>query len=458
VDFTSLSYKSLARISDFTCPREGFMNVESLTIADCEELTLLWSNDVGLLKSLPCLSYMEVYNRQKLVSLVAEEVKEQPQQGMSSTRNDAKSLPKALMYNNKCLEYIYIVNCDSLTHIATGQLPPTLKRLNIRHCKNIRILLDENDINSFSSSTSLLEDLDIDGCPSLKSLTSCGELPTTLKNVSIWNCKTLESVAKSFHQNSSLERITILCCENLKSLTDEGLLPCNLRLLWISDCEKMRALPNCIHSITSLQELRIEKCPGVESFPGEGFPTSLTSLKIRDCDITEALLDWGLQKLTSLQHLQFGGGCPHLLSFPEMTLSASLTSLHISNLPNLKHLSSKGFQCLSSLKTLGIGWCEKLMTFPDDGLPPSLLDLRIFCCEMFTSFPKDGLPPLLQQLHIANCPLLKEHCKKGQGREWSKIAHIPFVAIDRRFIYDPEPEEQNRPMHQNDLEYLFRYN
>jgi hypothetical protein len=265
-------------------------------------------------------------------------------------------------------------------------------------------------------------------------------------------------VAKSFHQNSSLKIIYTQHCKNLKSLPDEGLLPCNLRELKICNCEKMRALPNYIHSITSLRELEIKKCPGVESFPGEGFPTNLTSLKIRDCDITEALLEWGLQKLTSLQHLQFGGGCPHLLSFPEMTLSASLTSLHISNLPNLKHLSSKGFQCLSSLKTLGIGWCEKLMTFPDDGLPPSLLDLRIFCCEMFTSFPKDGLPPLLQQLHIANCPLLKEHCKKGQGREWSKIAHIPFVAIDRRFIYDPEPEEQNRPMHQNDLEYLFRYN
>jgi hypothetical protein len=299
----------------------------------------------------------------------------------------------------------------------------------------------------------------------------------------------LESVAKSFHQNSSLEIIHIMSCENLKSLPDGGLLPCNLRMLWIFGCKKMRALPNCIHSITSLRELKIEKCPGVQSFPGEGFPTNLRSLEIRDCDITEALLEWGLQKLTSLQHLHFGGGCSHLVSFPEMTLSASLTSIHIINLPNLKCLSSKGFRYLSSLKELNIGWCEKLMSFPDDGLPPSLtslhirnlpnlkclsskgfrylssleklnigwceklmsfpddglppslLDLHIVCCEMFTSFPKDGLPPLLQQLDIVNCPLLKEHFKKDQGREWPKIAHIPFVLIDHRFIYDPEPEE-----------------
>jgi hypothetical protein len=552
VDFTSLNSKSLSRISDLTRLRVGFMNVESLRIAYCEELTPLWSNDVGLLKPLPCLSFMIVDNCQKLVSLMAEEVKEQPQQGMSSTRNDTKSLPKALMYNNKCLERIDINKCDSLTHIATGQLPPTLKRLQIRNCENIRILLDENDTNSScSSSTSLLENLNIVRCPSLKSLTSSGELPATLKSVFIQSCKMLESVAKSyrqnssleiidiygcenlkfltssgelpatlknvsirycqmlesvatsFHQNSSLEIIDIKRCENLKSLPDEGLLPCKLRVLKISNCEKMRALPNCIHSITSLRELKIKKCPGVESFPGEGFPTNLTSLEIRDCNIIEALLERGLQKLTSLHHLQFGGGCPDLVSFPEMTLSASLTSIHISNLPNLKYLSSKGFRhlsslktlrigwCekfmsfpddglppsltslhirnlpnlkylssegfryLSSLKTLRIGWCEKLMTFPDDGLPPSLLDLRIICCEMFTSFPKDGLPPLLQQLHIANCPLLIEHCKKHQGREWSKISHIPRVQIDGRFIYDPEPEEQNQPMDQDFLETLF---
>ncbi|XP_062173781.1 putative disease resistance RPP13-like protein 1 [Alnus glutinosa] len=553
VEFSSLNSKSLSRISDFTCPREGFMNVESLRIANCEELTPFWSNDVGLLKPLPRLSCMKVIDCQKLVSLVAEDVKEQPQQGMASTRNDTNSLPKALMYNNKCLERIRIEECDSLTHIATCQLPPTLKRLEIWNCKNIRILLDEDDINSCSSSTSLLEDLTIFNCPSLKSLTSSGELPATLKDIDISDCQMLESVAKSFHQNSSLEKIDIESCENLKSLTDEGLLPCNLRELSIFDCGKMRALPNCIHSITSLRELTIEKCPGVESFPGEGFPTNLTSLEIIDCDITEALLEWGLQKLTSLQYLRFGGGCPHLLSFPEMTLSASLTSLYIRNLPNLEYLSSEGFRYLSSLKTLEIGWCEKLMSFPDDGLPasltslhirnlsnlkylsskgfrylsslktlridwceklmsfpddglppsltslhirnlpnlkylcskgfrylsslqklrigwceklisfpddglpPSLLDLRIVCCEMFTSFPKDGLPPLLQQLHIANCPLLKRHCKKDQGREWSKIAHIPRVEIDVRLIYDPEPEEQNEPMHQNLLENIFSW-
>jgi hypothetical protein len=190
---------------------------------------------------------------------------------------------------------------------------------------------------------------------------------------------------------------------------------------------------------------------------GRRFFTNLTSLKVRNCNITEALLEWGLHRLTSLQHLDIGGGCPHLVSFQEMMLPASLTSFYIKNFPNLKHLSSKGLRYLSSLQTLKIGWCKELMSFPDDGLPHSLLDLRIVCCEKFTSFPEDGLPPSLQQLHIANCPLLKERCKKDRGRDWIKVAHIPRVEIDRRFIYDPEPEEENQPMDQHDLEHAFYF-
>ncbi|KAG6625389.1 hypothetical protein CIPAW_16G092900 [Carya illinoinensis] len=134
-------------------------------------------------------------------------------------------------------------------------LPPTLKRLEIIHCKNMLVLLNGDDTNSSSSSnTSLLEYLYIENCPFLKSLTSSGELPLTA----------------------------------------------NLRLLQISGCEKMQALPNCIHRLTSLQELQIKACPGILFFPKEGFPINLRSLVISDLNITEALFEWGLHRLTSL--------------------------------------------------------------------------------------------------------------------------------------------------------------
>jgi len=100
-------------------------------------------------------------------------------------------------------------------------------------------------------------------------------------------------------------------------------------------------------------------------------------------------------------------------------LPTSLTRLSIENFPNLKCLSSKGFQDLASLKHLVIYNCEKLTSFPENGFSPSLL-----------------------HLYIWKCPLLKERCKKDQGPEWFKIAHIPCVVIDHRHINEPEDENQ----------------
>jgi Leucine-rich repeat (LRR) protein len=469
VVFNTLNSKCFSTISEFTYPIEGFIlegltEVKNLNIDICEELTPLWSNDVGLLQSLPCLRVLTIHNYQKRVSLV-EKVKEQPKEGMSSTNNGMGSLAKEIMSNNMCLEKIVIYGCDSLTHIARGQLPPTLKRLCIQNCKHMRILLDEDDANRCSTSTSsLLEYLKIEGCPSLKfvelpatlqqlDIRYCGQLESiakseellaTLKQLDIWGCGQLESIAKSFHHNSSLEKIDIRRCENLKSLPtgihtlshlgmihirgcptlasfpDGGLLPSNLRKLTIVG--DMPRLPNCIHNLTSLQNLEIwRKSPNVvsvvSSFSEEGFPANLTSLTIGNCNFTQALLEWGLHRLTSLQYLCISGGCPNVESFPEKMLPASLTNLSIRSFPNLKYLSS--LQSLTSLQELQIGWCKNLTSFPEDGLLPSLL-----------------------RLHVSKCPLLKEHCKKDHGREWFKMAHIPYVEIDWKFIYDPEDENQ----------------
>jgi hypothetical protein len=159
-------------------------------------------------------------------------------------------------------------------------------------------------------------------------------------------------------------------------------------------------LLNCIHNLTSLQSSSLVVV--------SSFTANLTSLEIRNCNFNEALLEWGLHRLTSLQRLYI---MANVESFPEKMLPVSLTTLSISCFHNLKYMSS--FQSLTSLTTLGIQECEKLTSFPKDGLPPSLLTLRVL-----------------------NCPLLNEHCKKDQGREWFKIAHIPYVGIDGKFIYD----------------------
>jgi hypothetical protein len=82
VDFGSLHFSSLSTISKFTCQIERFImegprNVEDLTIETFEELTPLWSNDVGLLQHLPRLYLLNISNCSKLVSFVAKEMEEQ---------------------------------------------------------------------------------------------------------------------------------------------------------------------------------------------------------------------------------------------------------------------------------------------------------------------------------------------------------------------------------------------
>jgi len=449
VEFGSLRFKSLSTVLEFTCQIEGLMmedltNVVDLTIETCEELAPLWSNVVGLLQHLPCLCFLNISDCSKLVSLVAKEVEEQLQLGLPSKLRQIdirdckvlKSLPKPMMH----VEDIRIWGCTSLTYFAISQLPPTLKRLFIGHC-NMLNLVDGDDANSCLSNTPLLEFLHITYCASLISLMSTEELPATLKSLTIRNCEKLESIAKSFHHNSSLEFICIRYCENLKSLPmgiqslshlheilicncqtlvsfpDNGLLPANLRLLWIFKCEKLQVLPNCILNLTSLQELLIGKCPSISVSVSEvGFPTNLTSLSISDMvSFNEAFFEWGLYKLTSLKSLEIYRGSSHLVSFPEMMLPASLTKLSIFGFPNLKCLSSKGFQDLASVEYLNISNCERLTSFPEHGFSPSLL-----------------------YLDISNCPLLKERCKKDRGPEWFKIAHIPCVKIDKRHINEPE--------------------
>ncbi|KAK9200459.1 hypothetical protein WN944_015657 [Citrus x changshan-huyou] len=52
---------------------------------------------------------------------------------------------------------------------------------------------------------------------------------------------------------------------------------------------------------------------------------------------------------------------------------------------------------------------------------------RIEDCSNLTSFPEVGLPSSLLQLIISKCPKLKNERNMDKGKEWSKIANIRRV-------------------------------
>ncbi|GAY63342.1 hypothetical protein CUMW_224760 [Citrus unshiu] len=338
-----------------------------------------------------------------------------------------KSLPEEMMENNSQLERLYIRDCDSLTFIARRRLPASLKRLEIENCEKLqRLFDDEEDASSSSSPASssspvMLQHLSIENCPELTSLSSGVQFLEALEDLEIQHCRKLESIPDGLPNLKCLQSIYIRDCPSLVSFPERGL-PNAISSFDISRCDKLEALPNDLHKLNSLRGLSILRCPNLVSFPEEGFPTNLTSLTIGYFKMYKTLVQWGLHRLTSLRDLWIIGCDDEAECFPDeaigMTLPTSLTVLGLTGFKKLISLSSTGFQSLNSLRSLWILGCPNLTSFPEVGLPSSLLEL-----------------------HIGDCPKLKKACKRDQGKEWPKIAHIPLVLIDGKFMYDPESEE-----------------
>ncbi|XP_031271026.1 putative disease resistance protein At3g14460 [Pistacia vera] len=307
--------------------------------------------------------------------------------------------------NPSLLEYLYIESCDSLTSLwSKSELPAALEYIELWNCEKLV---------SLSSSENLpeaLKCLNIYCCSRLESIAERLQNHTSLERIMISWCNNIKVLPYNLHKVCHLQEITIQGCPSFVSFPEEGLPSMNLRKLEISNCEELGALPNRIHNLTSLKDISIGWCPSMISFPVNGFPTSLASLCIEDAKFCKPLFDWGLHRLSSLTDLTIDGGCPDVVSFPleeiGMMLPTSLTCLRISNFPNLECISYD-IRNLTSLEKLSLYNCYKLKSFPEEGLPSSLL-----------------------QLKITRCPILKQRCKKYEGRYWPIISHIPYIQID----------------------------
>ncbi|KAL5735560.1 hypothetical protein ACOSP7_030029 [Xanthoceras sorbifolium] len=434
--YESLKSMTLSHFSEFrNWLRQGFQKVEYLKIAGCEELVNLWQNEICLeqppkglnsftsltelyIEGCPSLTFiapghlplsvkqLKIKNCDKLQYLVDD----REDTCTSSSSSSSIHLQNINSSSISLLEKLSITHCSSLTCIFSKcQFPASLKLLEIKHCSELTMLSPRAQLPE------ALEVLRIELCPKLESIAERFLHNTSLKRIELWYCEKLKSIPEGLHNLSHLNDIYIYYCPSLVSFPEGGLPKTNLDLLYINNCEKLRALPNHINSV---QGLYIIECPSVTSFPQEGFPTNLKALTIGGLNINKPLVEWGLHNLSSLRFLEIYE-CPEVESFPQeeigMMLPPSLQRLIIRSFPKLKYLFPIGFQNLTSLKFLRIAGCPNLTSFPDIGLPSSLL-----------------------RLYIVDCPLLKKQCKRNKGREWSKIAHIPYVKIDGTFIYDSE--------------------
>ncbi|TXG71062.1 hypothetical protein EZV62_005997 [Acer yangbiense] len=372
--------------------------------------------------------------------------------------NDLKSL-QGIMEHSAYLGRLVIKGCDSLTSIAEGQLPSSLKRLEISSCKNLQCLLNGSE-DSNHSNASLVEYLYVSQCPALESLSSrvqlsetlqhleiqhckrlktLGQLAETLKHLETKTCHKLESLSSSGQLPNSLEHLSIYDCGNLSStgqlpaslqhleikncskLTSlsSGQLPAPLKYLKISSCQSLISIADSLQNLSNLREIDIFFCPSLDSFPADGLPNSnLTILSIQYCYKLVALPSF-MHTLNSLKELNILNNINlvSLSSFPQQGFPSSLTSLSITGLQFYQVM--KRLHKLTSLISLHISGCQDAMSFPEETkaiiLPTCLTRLTLDNFVMLESLSPKGFRNLtsLEYLSISKCPALTSLPKEG---------------------------------------------
>ncbi|KAJ7982272.1 Disease resistance protein [Quillaja saponaria] len=310
-----------------------------------------------------------------------------------------------------CLMELVITDCKQL--VSSLPTAPALSALRIEDAGNLEFPVQEPQCHQSLQSLKIF-----DSCVSLKSFPL--NLFPRLKSLELSLCKNLESLTVSDgeeQQLTSLHSLYICKCRKFVSFPNGGLPAPNLTCFEVECCNNLELLPARMHILLpSLKELHLSRCPKIETFPDyevSPLPVNLRSLEIRNCDkLIGNRLAWNLSSLTSLEDLIIKGKCEDLESFPDDgLLPVPLSKLEIGNFLSLKTLNSKGLRYLSSLKQLDISNCPKLESITEDGTPTSLIHLNIW-----------------------NCPLLQEQCEREKGQQWPKIAHIPNICINHKFI------------------------
>ncbi|KAK4354058.1 hypothetical protein RND71_026252 [Anisodus tanguticus] len=385
-EVTKLASLQLYNLSNEYLPESFLQNlttVERLIISGCFELLHL-SRNKNELQYLTSLRRLVIRNCDLLVSLF-EDGQKLPH-GLEYVElhscHNLQKLP-SLLHTLTSLEEVINTDCPRLESFARKIFPSNLKGLAIQGCSVES--LPESMMNKISyleylsltiekclnleflhegimhSSNTSLQVLEIFDCSSISSFPG-GQLPKTLKTLTVWNCFNLEALHDIRTETMFLESLRVGNCTNLKNLPhglhkllnlnylevdgchgiecfpEEGL-PQNLTKVLILDCENMKSLPKWMQNLTSLEELQLSNCPSITSFPEGGFPTNLVSLDVKDCKNLMTMSEWGLHRLASLRRLTIHGISSNLSTFPERLLPSTLETLDIIKLSNLESLS-----------------------------------------------------------------------------------------------------------------------
>ncbi|XP_049368084.1 putative disease resistance RPP13-like protein 1 [Solanum verrucosum] len=383
--------------------------------------------------------------------------------------DDAQLFTSQLQGMKQIVE-LCIHDCHSLTFLPISILPSTLKKIEIYHCRKLKLeasMISRGDCNMF------LENLVIYGCDSIDDISP--EFVPRSQYLSVNSCLNLTRLLIP----TETEKLYIWHCKNLEILSVASGTQTMLRNLSIRDCEKLKWLPECMQElIPSLKELELWFCTEIVSFPEGGLPFNLQVLRIHYCKkLVNARKGWHLQRLpclreltilhdrsdlagenwelpcsirrltisnlktlssqlfkslTSLEYLSTGNSL-QIQSLLEEGLPTSLSRLTLFGNHELHSLPIEGLRQLTSLRDLFISSCDQLQSIPESALPSSLSALTIQNCHKLQYLPVKGMPTSISSLSIYDCPLLKPLLEFDKGEYWQKIAHISTINIDGEY-------------------------
>ena len=199
------------------------------------------------------------------------------------------------------LKTLHLYSCPKLK-VSLPDYLPSLKELGILGCDKLLALVPRGQ--QMDTAFPSLEAMRIDNCDG-QELFLEGGLPSSLKELSIWNCQNLTALdEESFQRLTSLQNLEILRCNKLRCLpkglptslsrltiTDytlllqEGCLPSSLKELCISHCDELTSFDEEIfHRLNSLEKLKIGSCNNLRCLP-KRLPTTLSHLSIEHCDL-----------------------------------------------------------------------------------------------------------------------------------------------------------------------------
>ncbi|XP_027909349.1 putative disease resistance protein At3g14460 [Vigna unguiculata] len=364
----------------------AFASLETLSFIDMKE----WEEWECMTGAFLSLQHLSVTNCPKLKGHLPEQLSHLKILTIDQCEQIEASIPKGVEIEDVKME------ASSFDMIGPLVFDTPLESLSIYSCPGINMPLNHW--------YSLLVELDIsESCDSLTNFPL--DIFPKLCDLCLNECHNLQMISQG-HPHSHLKSLTIQNCYKFESFPCEGLFATQLESFCIEELDRLKSMPRFMSVLLpSLNYLSIRDCPGVE-FSDGCLPSNLKEMRLFNCSKLVASLKgvWGTNP--SLKSLYIREVDVEFFQ-SEGFLPLSLTNLEIYDCPNLKKLDYEALSPLSSLEKLDIVNCPSLHCLPEEGLPKSILELG-----------------------IKSCPLLKQRCKKEEGEDWAKIAHIKTIWVD----------------------------